>query len=80
MDYGEIKPGLDDMAAIRRAAQPDQTQVPGTSVVAAESQFMGVDEALSPMLEEIEWSLDIEQHYYWNCITEDYISQMINIY
>lgn len=74
-DYGEIKPGPDEMAEIVRAAKAYRTQSSVSGNVFSTAQDIGRDTA-NTLPEEIDWSLDIEHDQYWNNITEEFIGMM----
>jgi hypothetical protein len=79
IDYGEIKPRPEDMAAIRRAAKTGQSHNPGNSEVTMHAPCPTGTEARFLIPQDIEGSVDIEQHQYWDDITEEFIGLMTNI-
>jgi hypothetical protein len=78
-DYGEIKPGPEEMIAIRKASRANRSQNPATSETAADAQFVAANQAGVSMSEESDWSassLDIEQDQYWTHMTDEFIGLM----
>jgi hypothetical protein len=76
-DYGEIKPGPEQMIAIRKAATVNRSENSATSERAADVQFLAAnDEAQLFMSDDIDSSLGIDQEQYWNHMTEEFTGLM----
>jgi hypothetical protein len=76
-DYGEIKPGPEQMIAIRKAATVNRSENSATSERAADAQFLAANnEAHLFMSDDIDSSLGIDQEQYWNHMTEEFTGLM----
>ncbi|RFU35518.1 hypothetical protein B7463_g822, partial [Scytalidium lignicola] len=75
-DYGEIKPGPDEMTAIVRAAKAYRTENSVTGDDVVDAQHMTGEWTANTLSGDFDWSLDIEQDQYWDHITDEFIGMM----